>query len=320
MSEYIPEQGQIPAVQKDVTIEELNKKVAAGNVIRGIGMGVITAIGVVSLVLQAQNNANTEKGLNDLTKKVNDLAKTTDSIADDVYEIMEQGCTGNSSSSSTQPVPWDPMITTDKPVVYIYPDEPMEEKPVVYLYGDKPLQEAHVRLTLHDAEMAYMWPAGEQSGNTYDWDVLAAQDGTVYDNDGNEYSYIFWEANDYGTHSIDEGFCVKGSETAEFLRDSLKQIGLTPEEYNEFIVYWMPRMQDNEYNIIRFAGLDPDDEYNQNYELHVTDSEGEEADSMLRVMMYWQASDEYVELEPQEFETFEREGFTVVEWGGSEIY
>jgi hypothetical protein len=35
--------------------------------------------------------------------------------------------------------------------------------------------------------------------------------------------------------------------------------------------------------------------------------------------MVYEASDEYVEMEPQTFETFERNGFTVVEWGGSEI-
>ena len=53
--------------------------------------------------------------------------------------------------------------------------------------------------------------------------------------------------------------------------------------------------------------------------LNVTDENGIEADSMLRVMMVWEASDSYKEIEPQEFETFERNGFTVVEWGGSEI-
>jgi hypothetical protein len=78
-------------------------------------------------------------------------------------------------------------------------------------------------------------------------------------------------------------------------------------------------MQDNAYNIIRFEGLDPEDAYNRNCELQVTDSEGNPADSMLRVMMVWEAADAYTELKPQEFETFERNGFTVVEWGGTEI-
>ena len=78
-------------------------------------------------------------------------------------------------------------------------------------------------------------------------------------------------------------------------------------------------MQNNEYNIIRFDGLDKNDAYNQNYVLNVEDANGNKADSMLRVMMVWESSDSFVEIEPQEFETFERNGFTVVEWGGTEI-
>ena len=43
-----------------------------------------------------------------------------------------------------------------------------------------------------------------------------------------------------------EGFVVKGSDSAEFLRETLSQMGLTPKEYNEFIVYWAPKLQENE--------------------------------------------------------------------------
>ena len=42
-------------------------------------------------------------------------------------------------------------------------------------------------------------------------------------------------------------------------------------------------------------------------------------DSMLRVFMVWEASDAYQEIEPQEFPGFDRNGFTVVEWGGTEV-
>ena len=42
-------------------------------------------------------------------------------------------------------------------------------------------------------------------------------------------------------------------------------------------------------------------------------------DSILRVFMAWQALDAPIEIEPQTLPTFERAGFTVVEWGGSEI-
>ncbi len=41
-------------------------------------------------------------------------------------------------------------------------------------------------------------------------------------------------------------------------------------------------------------------------------------DSLLRVFMAFKPSEEYVEMAPQQLEGFERNGFTVVEWGGKQ--
>ena len=38
---------------------------------------------------------------------------------------------------------------------------------------------------------------------------------------------------------------VAGSDTAAFLEDALEQLGLSRAEANEFIIYWLPRMQEN---------------------------------------------------------------------------
>jgi len=40
---------------------------------------------------------------------------------------------------------------------------------------------------------------------------------------------------------------------------------------------------------------------------------------MFRVFMAWKALDAPVDIKPQTLVTFERKGFTVVEWGGAEI-
>ncbi|MBU3143847.1 hypothetical protein [Clostridium sp. CF012] len=47
-----------------------------------------------------------------------------------------------------------------------------------------------------------------------------------------------------------KGFVVKGSETEKFLQEKLEYLGLTPKEYNEFIVYWLPVMKENKYNLL----------------------------------------------------------------------
>ncbi len=289
----------IPQDNKEAMLLDLNKKAKTGNILRGIGIGVFVAFGAASIIMQILNAKKIDKVNNNLSE----IQGTVDDISGDVFDIMEQGCDGSD-------------FTIDN----IDPRDARALKPVLYIYDDQPGREVEVSLRLNDSDMTTMWPKADNiQDNEYTWEVKTSEDGTLFDNSGNEYSYIFWEASNYNYSSFDQGFCVKGSDTAEFLREKLREIGLTPEEYNEFIVYWAPQMENNEYNIIRFDGLDPDDAYNNQYQLSVTDGENDLADSTLRVFMVWQAADEYQELEPQSFQTFEREGFTVVEWGGTEV-
>lgn len=69
---------------------------------------------------------------------------------------------------------------------------------------------------------------------------------------GKEYSYLFWEGISDAEYDMSRGFVVKGEDTAEFLQEILTKLGLTPREYNEFIVFWLPKMQQNPYNLITF--------------------------------------------------------------------
>ena len=123
---------------------------------------------------------------------------------------------------------------------------------------------------------------------------------------------MFWDAVNCRTRfDFSEGFCVAGSDTESFLREKLKYMGLTEEEMNEFIVYWLPLMEHNKYNLISFQG----DVYTNSAKLNITPA----PDSLLRVFMAYVPLEEAVDIEPQQLETFERKGFTVVEWGGSKI-
>jgi hypothetical protein len=88
-------------------------------------------------------------------------------------------------------------------------------------------------------------------------------------------------------------------------------MGLTPKEYNEFIVYWLPQMQGNKYNLIHFEG----EKYEEIAKLNITPK----PDSLLRIFMVYKALDKPVKVEEQKVISFKREGFTVVEWGGTEI-
>jgi len=143
------------------------------------------------------------------------------------------------------------------------------------------------------------------------WSVTASPDGTLTDEKSQTYNYLYWEGETLTQYDLSKGFCVKGEDTAAFLEDALAKLGLNRREANEFIVFWLPMMQENPYNIISFQG----DVYTESAKLEISPA----PDTVIRVFMAWQAAEEYVELLPQELSAPEREGFTVIEWGGTEV-
>ena len=180
----------------------------------------------------------------------------------------------------------------------------LDAKPVLYLYPEKET-EVNVRLD-YDGELTCTYPAYEDG-----WTVTAAPGGTLTDESGQTYSYLYWEGVTRTEYDFSRGFCVPGADTAAFLEDALSRLGLTRREANEFIVYWLPRMEANPYNLIAFQAED----YTNHARLTVTP----EPDSLLRVFMAWKPLEAPADLPAQELPAFKRTGFTVVEWGGAEL-
>ena len=173
-------------------------------------------------------------------------------------------------------------------------------KPVIYFYPET-VTDVTVELD-YAGELSCTYPA--YNGG---WHVTAHPDGTLIDETGIAYNYLYWEGSDQGW-TMDEGFCVAGSDTAAFLEDALQRLGLNRREANEFIVYWLPQMEDNPYNLICFQ----DDAYTESAKLTVSPT----PDTVIRVFMTFKPLDAPMEIEAQELDAPERSGFTVVEWGG----
>ena len=70
-------------------------------------------------------------------------------------------------------------------------------------------------------------------------------------------------------------------------------------------------MEQNPYNVITFKT----DVYNKVAELDINPV----PDTLIRVFMVWKGVDGPVDLIPEQLSAPERQGFTVVEWGGAEI-
>ncbi len=185
-------------------------------------------------------------------------------------------------------------------------DEPLAaEKPVIYLY---PEEETAVTVRLDYAgELTAVYPAYRDG-----WTVTATPDGTLTDpQTGREYYCLFWEGISDGDYDFSTGFVVSGEETAAFLEDALARLGLTDREANEFLIYWLPRMEGHPYNLISFQ----QERYTDQARLIVEPT----PDTVLRVFMAFKGLDAPVEIDPQVLTPVERTGFTVVEWGGCEV-
>ena len=177
-------------------------------------------------------------------------------------------------------------------------------KPVIYLYPETET-EITVRLD-YSGELTCTYPAYDNG-----WTVTAAPDGTLIDEKGQTYNYLYWEGAGTEQYDFSQGFCVAGADTAAFLEDALAQLGLTRKEANEFIVYWLPQMEDNPYNLITFQ----QESYTQAAKLTVTPA----PDSILRVFMTWKSLEQPVGIPAQTLPAYDRHGFTLIEWGGCQI-
>ena len=160
-------------------------------------------------------------------------------------------------------------------------EEQAAAKPVIYLYPEK---ETTVTVKLDYAgTLTCTYPAYGDG-----WTVTACPDGTLTDDAGQTYSYLYWEGADTIAYDFSQGFCVAGTDTAAFLEDALAQLGLTRREANEFIVYWLPQMQENPYNLIAFQS----DRYTQAAKLTIDPA----PDTLLRIFMAWKPLDKFLEI------------------------
>ena len=191
------------------------------------------------------------------------------------------------------PLPPDENPVTGKPVIYLYPEKTRDVSVKVHFKG----------------ELCYTYP--EYNGG---WNVTASPDGTLVNKaDGTTHYYLFWDGNpDFNDWDMSQGFVVKGSEIQKFFEDTMPKLGLTPREYNDFIVYWTPILSRNPYNLLSFSTA----QYEAVAPLEITPA----PDTVLRVHMLYKALEAPVTVPEQKLpKAPPRRGFTVVEWGATRV-
>ena len=178
------------------------------------------------------------------------------------------------------------------------------EKPVIYLY---PTQKQTIEVQLnYNGALTHTYPKYPTDG----WQVIAEPNGTLWDKNGMEYYALFWEGKPHKQIIPKDGFVIAGKETAAFLEEKLAYLGLNRKEANEFIMYWLPRMEENNYNFIHFSG--------KQYEEQAALIINPKPETIIRVMMLTQALEYKINIPLQDLNSLKnkRKGYTVVEWGG----
>ena len=188
----------------------------------------------------------------------------------------------------------------------IFCDNDRDDKPIIYLYPEEEMN-VSVKL-LNDKYLTTTYPK-YQNG----WNVYAYPNGDLIDNNTGRSLYsLYWEGDNHQTLVKEDGFVVKKEDTITFLEEKLAILGLNEREANEFIIYWLPKMEHNAYNYIRFETIE---EINNYMPLEISPK----PDTVIRVQMDFKGLNEKIEVIEQELTTPNRNGFTVVEWGGSII-
>ncbi|KAH0785128.1 Ubiquitin family protein [Histomonas meleagridis] len=189
-----------------------------------------------------------------------------------------------------------------KPVIYVYPKEKMDVNIKVNIKGD----------------FTCTYP---KYNNETGWNVNVNENGIMINKDDPnsiEYDSLFWEClfND-NEFKFDEGFILSKEDADKFLEEKLYYLGLRGKEMISFIQFWLPQIQRSNYTMIKFLS----EEYENVAQLEVTPK----PECVIRVFMIMKNlknNNKIEELPLQNLDKLhkERNGYTVVEWGGSILY
>ena len=167
------------------------------------------------------------------------------------------------------------------------------KKPIIYLY---PTKTTSVEVKLSNPERITVDYPDYNNG----WKATAYPDGTLVTESGKKLYALYYESlntKKYTNKDLSEGFVVAKDEVEEFLDEKLNTLGLSYKEREEFISF------QTKGEIERNMGLQIQPK----------------PDVTIRVMMEYKKLDHKIDVKAQKLQTVERKGFTVVEWGGTEI-
>lgn len=185
----------------------------------------------------------------------------------------------------------------------------MVKKPVIYLYPEETI---NVSIDVKpNGQFDFTYPDIKNG-----WNFKCTREGEIMD--GNQtYPYLFWESKqelDASLINPNQGTIIKGKDIVAYLETQLSEYGMTASERADFITYWGPTLQ-TKTNLYIYVLLDEACDAIASLEINP------EPTNISRFYLIWAEvpSDYSPKLETQIVPSMQRDGFTVLEWGGVEI-
>lgn len=187
--------------------------------------------------------------------------------------------------------------------------EQLMRKPVLYLYP-KDTIDVQVEV-LPVGHFTFTYPLIENG-----WNFTCTPDGML-SNESGSYPYLFWESRQEikpQFFNAEEGAILAGSEAVPYLEKQLTAFGMTSTERADFITYWGPILQ-NKTNLYIYLLFDEECDAFASLKINPT------PESVARFYVLWTEvpSNYSPSLRPQSVPVHQRDGFTVLEWGGAEF-
>ena len=179
----------------------------------------------------------------------------------------------------------------------------LARKPIIYFY---PKEEMNLTVKyVNEEKLLTTYPKYND-----DWNIHLNEDGTFTTNNSDrEYYALYFDEKANYICPFDEGFYVTKENAISFLEEKMDYMGFTNRETNEFIMYWLPILEDNEKSLVYFEQNDI-----RNAECPLEFSTN--PDSLIRTIIHIKKVDEETEIKEQVLTHYDRTGFVVTEWGG----
>jgi hypothetical protein len=186
------------------------------------------------------------------------------------------------------------MYSHCKPAVYLYPERKKLVNIKVFPKGD----------------LTYTDPKYDDSSG---WTVHANPDGKLTTITGQTIpaNYLYYESKllDKYIQKPEKGWVVQKFELENLFNRVLPKLGLNQKEESDFKAYWLSKLPDSPYY---FVGLVEKSQRDFLEPLSVTPN----PDTSIRFSFYFEPLEIPMAVEEPEIQTPERNGFTLVDWGG----